>query len=422
MQWRKLLILSAAFILLLAIFGCTSSPDVPGTSPTSTPTVPPPTSTPTVPPPSARSTLPPRISATTVGGAYTPSLQPSEEGQPTENTVYYLSWQRDGELDQSEIWKTSLDGTDQRLIYQRTRQWETVEVLGGISVESWGIEVLELSPDGKKLAFADLLGYGTEPGPHIWFYKQASVWVINVDGSHPVELLEFTAEDGKESECIVSKIVWSPDSTRILIHRNCVPHHPDIILVVNVLTGEVTEIGPGSGGSWSPDGQYVAYARNRHPSDLDDVYGLYVATADGREKKLVLQWNEFEGYNAGPEWSPDGERLVFSDGNSRVYTISRDGTQLRQLLEGYTYPQWSPDGKYVSLIRESEYFALYAMDVHNGHIWRLWSQTLPESVEWSVDSEFLLVETQGQSGGVYYVRVEDGARFSIPVSGGHPTW
>lgn len=411
---RNLYTLFAAFIFLFTAFGCVSSPEASGVSTTPVPTTPP--SIPT------QSALPSKAPNTLVDGVNSPSPQPSKD-QPIEDTVYYLSGQRDEEFDQSEIWAVSLDGTNQRLIYQRTRPWGTVEIRGGTSVERWGIEIIDLSPDGQKLVFADLLGYGTEPGPQIWFYKEASVWTINVDGSHLMELVRFTAKDEEGSECVISNIAWSPDSTQILIHRNCMPNRnrPDTIMTVNVLTGEVIEIGSGSGGTWSPDSQHIAYARTRHPADPGDVYGLYVATADGQEKSRIFRWDEFEGYST-PDWSPDGELLVFFDGQEQMYSIAPDGTQLRKLpAKGWTAPKWSPNSKYVAFVGGSN-LVLSILEIQQTHVQSFLQEVRPGMVEWSRDSKFLLVQTQGKNGGIYYIRVQDGAKFHIPVSGMMPTW
>ena len=56
-----------------------------------------------------------------------------------------------------------------------------------------------------------------------------------------------------------------------------------------------------------------------------------------------------------PDWSPDGERLAFVDGNS-LAVVDRDGSDLRRLTParlkldflGEHGPAWSPDGKWIA--------------------------------------------------------------------------
>ncbi len=417
MRGETHLILLAVSILLLTLTGCTTSPDIQAA---------PPTFTLTILPSPVDSPLPSPVPTPLVRGTDILSLLPTLKDRPAENTVYYLVEQEEGESDRSEIWKASLDGTEQKMIYQKIRPRESSEY----SEDRWSIQHLELSPDGQKLAFADLLGYWSKSVRRL-FTEQASVWVINVDGSQPVKLIEFTAEDSQERDLMIQRLVWSPDSTRLLVHRLYNYGKPDILQVVNVATGEVAEIGPGTAGSWSPDSQFIAYARNRLNAKPDGTEGFYVTTADGQEQRRVLPWEGVTFYQLGPEWSPDGKHLLFSTVNltgtplGNVCTITPDGTQLQSLLSWVEYvePQWSPDGRFISMIGGQGVSSdLYILDVRSGRTWRVVAEVGPDSVEWSADSAFLLVSREGIQGGMYYIRAEDGKQFRIPVEGWKPTW
>jgi Tol biopolymer transport system component len=198
-------------------------------------------------------------------------------------------------------------------------------------------------------------------------------------------------------------------------------------LVVNVLTGEIIDVGPGSDGAWSPDGQYIAYVRNGEPGNTGDVFGLYVATPDGGEKKRIMGWERFDGFASGPDWSPDGERLAFSwvdwDGEEqRIYSIAPNGTQLQRLLaKSWTLVQWSPNGRYISFSSGNN-LTLSILDVRENDIRSFWSDLWPSSVEWSADSAYILVQGQSLHHGIYLIRIQDGAKFDVPVSGYSPTW
>lgn len=111
------------------------------------------------------------------------------------------------------------------------------------------------------------------------------------------------------------------------------------------------------GYSASPDGKLISYHEN---------YQLYIANADGSNKKHVPTGNPFD---FGPRWSPDGQWLLFLSGrhgHSNPHLVRRDGTGLRKLadLGGYRgsvqfldvadfhqgssdLPVWSTDGKSV---------------------------------------------------------------------------
>ncbi|GAC1618758.1 MAG: hypothetical protein PVS2B2_04560 [Candidatus Acidiferrum sp.] len=67
-----------------------------------------------------------------------------------------------------------------------------------------------------------------------------------------------------------------------------------------------------------------------------------------------------------PAWSPDGTQIVFASGSS-LYSIRRDGTQLRELAQMHGHPRtpaWSPDG---SSIR----FTLDQGEFGNQSIWEM---------------------------------------------------
>ncbi|HEV3237431.1 MAG TPA: hypothetical protein VGZ25_10610 [Gemmataceae bacterium] len=111
------------------------------------------------------------------------------------------------------------------------------------------------------------------------------------------------------------------------------------------------------GYSASPDGKFISYHEN---------YQVYVADADGLNKKLIKTGNSF---NFAPRWSPDGKWLLFVSGehyNCHVYIVHPDGTGVRKLADRGGYrgviefldvfdfhqgssdiPVWSTDGKLV---------------------------------------------------------------------------
>ena len=116
----------------------------------------------------------------------------------------------------------------------------------------------------------------------------------------------------------------------------------DTILLVPVGDGRVERLPPrGWGGELSPDGEELAYW---------DSSGIHVAPLRrGPGRRIPGQPPQREFANAAPAWAPDGERLVFVNGD-RLYTISTDGTGLRLVLvvrELWPSPQWSPDGKQI---------------------------------------------------------------------------
>jgi len=111
------------------------------------------------------------------------------------------------------------------------------------------------------------------------------------------------------------------------------------------------------GFSSSPDGKRIAYHKS---------YRVFVADADGSNAKRVETGQEF---NFVPQWSPDGEWLLFLAGehyNCHPHLARKDGTGVRKLADRGGYrgvvefldvpdfhggssdtPVWSRDGRYV---------------------------------------------------------------------------
>jgi TolB protein len=96
--------------------------------------------------------------------------------------------------------------------------------------------------------------------------------------------------------------------------------------------------------AWSPDGQRLAYV-----SGTADKRALFTIPIKGGEPtELVSLGADFR--NACPHWSPDSTRIVFSSGG-KLFIISADGRETRQLTDDGMYPSWSPDGSRIAFFR-----------------------------------------------------------------------
>src|SRR5437899_3259769 len=107
-----------------------------------------------------------------------------------------------------------------------------------------------------------------------------------------------------------------------------------------------------SAGAFSPDGRYFAIAAKR--KDRDDLVILDVKNGGREERRIRVGLNGLQT----PQWSPDGQRLVFSgfsNGFTDLYIINRDGTGLQRLTKDKyadLHPSWSPDGKTIAFVTD----------------------------------------------------------------------
>ena len=110
-------------------------------------------------------------------------------------------------------------------------------------------------------------------------------------------------------------------------------------------------------GSYSPDGQWIAFASNRNayaqPMDAEQkkafeidpatMMEIYIARADGSD---VRQLTETPGYDGGPFFSPDGKRICWRrfsmDGvTAEIMTMNVDGTDQKTITR-MSVMSWAP--------------------------------------------------------------------------------
>ena len=179
------------------------------------------------------------------------------------------------------------------------------------------------SPDGSKIAFmSDREG-------------TVDVWVMNADGSDPVNLTAFddsTLDDYHPT--------WSPDGSQIAFVRGRVPPGgPGKLWVIDAdrSNGHVLLDTPlASFPTWSPDGTRIAFETGDWP--------------DVRVQMLELSSGAVTDVVAGhlPSWSPDSTRLLitFTEGSGGFGVVDLDAPNRVQVLRSTGWAaDWSPDGE-----------------------------------------------------------------------------
>lgn len=253
-----------------------------------------------------------------------------------------------------EIWAMDYDGANQHAI----THLGTVSISPRISPDNTRIAFSALGRDGFQLKMYSLLlnravsfsaAGGTNVSPawspngHQVAYSSSrtgdpEIWVTDPEGNGAHRVTSFRGPD-------VSP-VWNPKTGAQIAWISGRTGLPQLYIMDADGSGvqRMTDGGYATSPSWSPNGQFLAFAWNRKygpgAPGGQDIYVMEIAT------KRWIQLTHDIGRCDFPSWSPDGRHLVFSnspDGrSSRIMTMLADGTQKRPLTgAGADMPNWS---------------------------------------------------------------------------------
>jgi TolB protein len=267
-----------------------------------------------------------------------------------ESKIYFVS-SRGGT---KEIWQMDYDGANQkqlthlgtialsphvspdgsRIAYSgvSNTEWQilmySLELNRGVNFTRFGGTNLSpaWSSDGKTLAFSS-----SRSG-------DSDIYTVDVSGG---EVRRLTNTKGPD----VSP-VWNPKTNAQIAWVSGRTGLPQIYTMASDGTNvaRLTDQGYAVSPSWSPNGQFLAFAWVRHygpgAPGASDIYVMDVAS------KQWVQLTHDGGRNDFPSWSPDGRHIVFQSsrtGKTQIWSMLADGTQARQLTTGgeNSQPNWS---------------------------------------------------------------------------------
>ena len=239
------------------------------------------------------------------------------------------------------------------------------------------------SSDGSKIAFWSNRDGGKE------------IYVMDAGGSNVRRLTNNLTDDVNPT--------WSPDGSKLLFESERDGNRE--IYVMDADGGNQIRLtrdnAVDSTASWSPDGRLIAFASNRDTGVPYNPYNMdiYLMNADGSNVKRIVDDPE---YDVGPQWSPDGRRILFMtgrNGNFDVYVMNADGTEQKNLTADHAgsdgSPVWSMDGYNIAFARKiAGKDQLFVMDADGSNLKRVTHNAANNgSLGWSPDGSKIIFQT-----------------------------
>lgn len=255
------------------------------------------------------------------------------------------------------------------------------------------------SPDGKKMIFQserhpgnpfyqmyimDLVtGDTTRVSPGHgkttcgWIHPSMKKVLYSSTHLDPATAKKAEAEFDSRKKAVKARYSWSFDETYDIFTSD---------LKGGQIKRLTSELGYDAEGSYSPDGQWIAFASNRagyteklegedkklFEQDPSYMMDIYIMKADGTQVKRLTT---SKGYDGGPFFSADGKKITWrrfapNGSTAEIFTMNVDGSDQKavtQLKSMSWAPYFHPSGDYIifgSSVLGYSNFELFIVDTH----------------------------------------------------------
>ncbi|NNE07887.1 MAG: hypothetical protein HKN20_04925, partial [Gemmatimonadetes bacterium] len=217
--------------------------------------------------------------------------------------------------------------------------------------ENFSIEYASISRDGKTIVYE----------------RAGKLWTLATDGSasRPIEVAvrsddKWNLVENHTDTKGATEFAFSPDESQVafVVHGE--------VFAMDLEDGEGTDRirrltntpARERQVAWDTDGQSLLYVSDA--TGNTDIYR--VESADLDEKRLshsrktrVTALTKTPENDYAPVPSPDGEKIVFRRGPNKAWTMKRDGSQQKVLIDkaDVVFTRWSPDSKWIAVSRSN---------------------------------------------------------------------
>ncbi len=174
------------------------------------------------------------------------------------------------------------------------------------------------------------------------------VFTSKVKGNKELFIMDYDGQNQQQITKVNSIIMspeWSPAGDKLLFVSFHVKR--PAIYILDLHSGKITALGSKTGQSqsapaWSPDGKTIAFTQA-----IDGNSDIYTVNVDGTNLRRLTTDSSIE---TSATWSPDGKKIAFvSDraGSPQIYIMNADGTGQERFTFNGDYnadPAWSPRG------------------------------------------------------------------------------
>jgi Tol biopolymer transport system component len=165
-------------------------------------------------------------------------------------------------------------------------------------------------------------------------------------------------------------------------------HSPKTILCALVVLGAVAQTAGGA----SSASRWIVFSAHPNGTGSAQLFRIEL-TGEG-----LQQITKGRLAATSPDFSPNGNRIVFVRLGSGIFGVKLDGSGLRRLTSGTrdSYPVWSRDGKRIAFVRPyRRQWRLYVMSASGSKLLRLPHAPPAGRPTWSAGGKAILIPAAG---------------------------